>query len=509
MSLVSTEEMLIEKIEALKNKESYYKLKRFEKKELKALRKQLNQIKEEKRILEEENKKRLQKLEEERKAHLQKLEEERKAHLQKLEEERKAHLKELEEKDKKRNEEKKKEILKKQLESRTKASSNSQKKDKGEVIKDMCILSDITKKEIIEEKKNNPDKFIKTEEALKCPKESSVFVMGLLAKHLENNGITTAIEKNINQNDLEEGNTTLQFMVNGLGQKTRYNLHFDIGEERNEELLYNEEEQRKFIDKLKKKLSKEYKISEDDIIITNPQRGSFQLSVIFKSDDFNLSKEDLLKKLEESKGEPEYSELSNLKDIQKDLLLSACKINEKLFDHRGNNTHGGWGYNEKRGGEPYTPPEGWIGYGLTVWDKYDVDKEDKKNDWLSYDNREGEWCIAYHGAGHEKGSDEVASIIGAVSKSNLKQGQENDYADDDDIKHPGKKVGNGVYCSPNPKVMEGYAGIICIGQDQYKMGFMVRVNPEKIRVSAGNPEFWILDGNDDDIRPYRILVKKI
>jgi hypothetical protein len=38
---------------------------------------------------------------------------------------------------------------------------------------------------------------------------------------------------------------------------------------------------------------------------------------------------------------------------------------------------------------------------------------------------------------------------------------------------------------------------------------MVRVNPEKIRVSAGNPDFWILDGNDDDIRPYRVLVKKI
>ena len=60
------------------------------------------------------------------------------------------------------------------------------------------------------------------------------------------------------------------------------------------------------------------------MIITNPQRGSFQLSVIFKRDYFNLSKEDLLKKFEESKGEPEYSELSNLKDIQKDLLLSAC-----------------------------------------------------------------------------------------------------------------------------------------------------------------------------------------
>ena len=62
-----------------------------------------------------------------------------------------------------------------------------------------------------------------------------------------------------------------------------------------------------------------------------------------------------------------------------------------------------------------------------------------------------------------------------MSKSNLKKCQKNDYADDDDIKHPGKKVGNRVYCSPNPQVMEGYAGIICIDQDQYKMGFMVRV----------------------------------
>ena len=57
--------------------------------------------------------------------------------------------------------------------------------------------------------------------------------------------------------------------------------------------------------------------------------------------------------------------------------------------------------------------------------------------------------------------------------------------------------------------MEGYAGIIEKGNEQYKMGFMVRVNPKKIRVSAGNTDFWVLDGNDDDIRPYRILVKKI
>ena len=292
-------------------------------------------------------------------------------------------------------------------------------------------------------------------------------------------------------------------MINGLGNKKRYDLHFDINEDRNEELLNNKEEQNKFIDKLKKKISISYNIPEDEIIITNPQKGSFQLSVIFKSADFDLTKAELLSKFKDDK------ELGTLKDIQRDILINACKISQDMFDHRGNNTDGGWGINEKRGGEPYIPPEGWIGYGLKVMDRYDVDKGDKSNDWLSYDNREGEWCIAYHGAGHERESKEVADIIKKVTKSNLKAGTENDYADDDDIKHPGKKVGNGVYCSPNPKVMEGYAGIIEANNEKYKMGFMVRVNPSKIRVSAGNLDFWVLDGNDDDIRPYRILIKKL
>lgn len=37
---------------------------------------------------------------------------------------------------------------------------------------------------------------------------------------------------------------------------------------------------------------------------------------------------------------------------------------------------------------------------------------------------------------------------------------------------------------------------------------MVRENSTKIRVLAGNLDFWVVDRNDD-IRPYRILIKKI
>lgn len=395
-------------------------------------------------------------------------------------------LNNLEEEDKKI----KKEILPKQFEPRT----NIQIIDNEEAIKDICVLSDIIKKEINEKEK----KFIEIEKALKCSdKNRLLFVMGLLAKYLENNGIVTAIEKkekNSRKNNLEEGNTILQFMVNGLSQKRKYNLYFDIGVERNEVLLDNKEETDKFINKLRKilskELSKEYNISEDskdDIIITNPKRGrrSFQLSVIFKTRDLDLTKNELIEKFKNE------LELKTLK-IRKDLLLNACKISKGMFDKKGNKNIGWEDDNKKRGGESYIPPEGWIGYGLKVWDKYDLDKGEKKNNWLSFNNNEGEWCIAYRGIGNE-----------------IKRNEENDYSDDDDIKHPGKKVGNGVYCSPNPEVMERYAEIIQKGQEKYKIGFMVRVNPEKIRVSAKNTDIWIVDGKDDDIRPYRILVKEI
>ena len=99
-----------------------------------------------------------------------------------------------------------------------------------------------------------------------------------------------------------------------------------------------------------------------------------------------MNKNDLLKKF---KDEPE---LGKLKNLHTDLIINGCKLSEKMFDSRGNNKDGGWGINETRGGEPYDPPEGWIRYGLNVVGKYD----NGNDDWLAYDNRKGEWCIAYH-----------------------------------------------------------------------------------------------------------------
>lgn len=57
--------------------------------------------------------------------------------------------------------------------------------------------------------------------------------------------------------------------------------------------------------------------------------------------------------------------------------------------------------------------------------------------------------------------------------------------------------------------MEDYAGKVEIDNGIYKMGFMLRVNPDKIRAPVGKPDFWVLNGNPDEVRPYRILIKKV
>ena len=178
----------------------------------------------------------------------------------------------------------------------------------NKVLEDMCIYSNIVKKEIKKEKEENPEKYVKIEEVLKNDeKDISMFGLALLAKTLENNGVETVIEKsdNINlseeeKNEKEEESTTcLQFLSNGYIGKNKYDLHFDLGAQRNEELLNNEEEFKKFKNDLIIKLSKDYNIPTDQIIVTFPQRGSLHVQVIFQSSEFNdLNLDDFKSKFE-------------------------------------------------------------------------------------------------------------------------------------------------------------------------------------------------------------------
>ena len=376
------------------------------------------------------------------------------------------------------------------------------------ILEDMCIYGNIIKKEIQFEKKNHPDKFIETDDALQMEKtDQGIFALGLLAKMLEDKGIETAIEKKESKDDTmdDAAATCLQFISNGMIDKTKYNLHFDFGEEKNKKILSDEKEFEKFKEKLKSKLSRDYNTPSDKIVVTFPQKGSVGVDVIFQSDEFNnLDKDELFKKFKEEK---HFEELKDLKEIHTDLLMSGCKLTKSQLDPKGNRTEG-WAINEKRGGKVYNPPIGWIGIGLKVWDKYE------DNIWIGMENVKGEWCVAYHGVGAGQTSDNIKKAVGLIYKGSFKAGGRQAHKDCSDQFHPGKKVGEGVYCTPSITTAEKYAGDSKIEEINYKTVLMVRVKPEAIRHcdncsdSRAPYNYWVVNGTTDEIRPYRILYKK-
>ncbi len=83
------------------------------------------------------------------------------------------------------------------------------------------------------------------------------------------------------------------------------------------------------------------------------------------------------------------------------------------------------------------------------------------------------------------------------------------YADHKDANHPGNKVGKGVYCSPLPTIMDSYVGKMNVNGHLYMVRFMLRVKPDKIRYSASRTDYWIVNGDFSELRPYRLLIKRL
>ena len=389
---------------------------------------------------------------------------------------------------------------------------NPDEKEKGinELLEEMSIYGDTTKREILKEKKINPNKFISIDEAIEKGNSSyddegyqnEYFILALLAKVLMKEGCVVAIERDKpnNEEDTKEKYTTLQFLINGMFNLKKYNFYFDFGEEKNDILLNNLDEQNKFNLKLKTKLSSVLKLNINDIIMCNPRYGSYGVTAIIKKDgDNELTEKKLKKKLSK---DPMFSKI---KSIEKNILLSGCKLSPSMLDSTWNNIDGGWGINEKRGGKPYYPPLGWIGYGLNVLDKFDYGD----NTWLDCINRKGEWTVAYHGVGNKLSKSQIFKAVNSIVKNNLKSGDGQYYKDSNDIFHKGEKVGEGVYITPKPEVMEDYCGEIECGEKNYKIGIMARVNPELIRCPVEKQDYWVINGTDNEIRPYRILIKEL
>ena len=387
-----------------------------------------------------------------------------------------------------------------------------EKKEKflNQLLVDINLFGDITKKQIEKEKKLNSIKYISFEEAMTIGYynnnkmyKNEYFVLGVLSKALNIQGCSVLIERNNPQNeeDNKEIFTTVQFLANGLYNFKKYIFYFDFGQEKNNILLNDLQKNHHFNLKLKIKLQELFNIKENDLIICNRPFMPYSVTAIIKKSKFNeYSKENLLQIL---KKVPEFS---GIKYIEKTILLSGCKLNPFMLDSRGNNKDGGWGYNEIRGGKPYYPPNGWVGYGLRIADRFD----NGNNSWIDYNHSKGEWNVAYHGIKSGLIGSQLVNSKNNIIKSNLLiAGIKNQFKNHNDIFHVGQKVGEGVIVTPNPKFMEQNCGIFdCCGK-QYKIGFMTRVMPTKIRCPEGQEDYWIINGIDNEIRPYRILIKEL
>jgi len=355
-----------------------------------------------------------------------------------------------------------------------------------EVISDMAIMGTITRDYITIDTQNNPNKYLSTQNALNS-NEQDYFILGILSDYLTKQGVLTAIEKKdqnqLSSEKLKEIDTFLQFLINGLTNLKKHQLRFDFGWEQNQIILSDIEKKEEFMDELRVSLATGLKIPNNNMIITYPRSGSVLVTVVFKTEDFNNITINQLQSIFSAHA----PHLNHLENIESNLILDGILLNPQLLDSRGDNKNQGWGINEKRGGRPYYPPKGWIGYGLRVLGKYDKGN----NAWITYSGTPGEWCVAYHGAS---------------TKINQNYIQMRDV---DDANHPGQKVGEGVYCSPNPNVLDSDGGIVTVGNKKYKIGFMLRVKPDKIRIASTNQDYWVLNGNSDEIRPYRILIKHL
>ena len=100
----------------------------------------------------------------------------------------------------------------------------------NEVLEDMCIYGNVMNKEIKKDKKEHPEKYIETYQALQIEKEDpGLFALGLLSNNLENIGIETIIEKDENEEDQDVASTGFQFITNGMYDKKNMIYILNLG----------------------------------------------------------------------------------------------------------------------------------------------------------------------------------------------------------------------------------------------------------------------------------------
>ena len=359
------------------------------------------------------------------------------------------------------------------------------------------ISKELNKKNKINLKKN-PYLFVSKQEMIDDINTNSIkskyFVIYLLQCLLENVGVKTMVERKCQQPEL--ASDLLQMIVSGIGLLPVYEFHMDFGDEENFKILFDKNVQKSYVENWKNRLAKTLHIDKKYIFITEFRNGSVKSK-------FFVGKK--LKSNEKYKIKKEFqNELVKDSEIkEKGPLLRCCKLSTEMMEPKYDNYLKWAPKGEKRGGEIYDSPIGWMGFGLKVLGKYD----NGDNKWIGMKNIPGEFPVAYHGVGR---ACKPFDIVNKIVDNGFVAGAGQQYANYEDKRHPGQKCLQGAYFTPIIDEAARYAGSGDVLDKKYKVVFMCRVNKDKIREPdrGNNAPYWILDGSKEQVRPYRILIKE-
>ena len=334
---------------------------------------------------------------------------------------------------------------------------------------------------------------VSKEEVIKKEQES---ILSLLSKVLESKGVETAVYKD---NKINTSNEFIQKICSGFSDKKKYTFQFDFGDKKNDEIINDNNKFNDFAEEYKKTIAKKFNMDPNNIIITNPRKGSLKVDVIFKNSDV----------FSDNNIKAKFNDCQEIVNIKRDVLMQGCQLDNSIFDERYNNKDGGWGINEYRGGEKYIPPLGWTGYGLKVSGKYD----NGNDDWLGHLNQDNEYAIAYYPIkDFLQNSEDMKKLINSIAKTqNNNLNNDEIFANNININPKSNKkyhlCGTGIFVFQDIAIADANSSEVNIGGVKYKIVFMCRVKPDEIRKPQNFPNLWIVNSNSKSIRQYRILIK--
>jgi hypothetical protein len=336
---------------------------------------------------------------------------------------------------------------------------------------------------------NKDDNLMLPEQAVYYIDDVIIRFLGYFGSELTLKNMKTYIEKNPTNYALRD--ITFRVICSGLATQKIYRIIIDNKSIKNK-FIENTQEYLNFLENIKSIIANKYNISESDIYFFGNNLKNFEIYLLINNKKLD-GVEDLLKEF--------YIKISS------NSLLNNVILSSNIFEKDYSKGEKNWPKKGlMRGGKKYEPPYGWLGIALKVKNKFG-----KTNGiWLGKENKDGEWAVAYHGIGIGKGK--IFEKLLNIFNGNLKDEEGKLFKNELNVEKNNNKYpycGEGVYLSPNIEDAAYFSDKVSLGffTIKFQFAFMARVNQSKIRSPGGLPVEWILNGNNDEIRPYRLLFK--